>query len=169
MMACTKNTNITVLISHLDPTNQPRIELKLPLITNGDVVGYDLAALVKIAMTVYRLDPDFGVTVDYWANSMQTFIVCGDDFVYRVSRPHRAFGVGGSNTPYYIIPEEDLMFSRRDGKAKLFLRFKNCTGNVIDLSNNDIPQQFGHSPCQTFECGCQITILEGYNYSLSTV
>ena len=50
--------------------DQLDIEVELPLISYDDAVGYDFELLAKAAMTQYRLDPDFGVGVDYWANSL---------------------------------------------------------------------------------------------------
>ena len=36
----------------------------------------------------------------------------------------------------HIISEEDLVFNDQN-EACIFLRFKNCTGNIIILSNKD--------------------------------
>ena len=36
-----------------------------------------------------------------------------------------------------LIVEEDLIV-KEGGKMCLFLRFKNCTGNIIILSNEDV-------------------------------
>ena len=68
-------------------------------------------------MTVYCLDPDFGVTVDYWADSMQIFINCDGHDSHRMNRGYRASGMGGTNSSSHIIREEDLVFDKAEGKA----------------------------------------------------
>lgn len=50
-------TNITVLVADMEINDQVKIELELPLICKGNVEGYDLGALVELAMEVYDLDP----------------------------------------------------------------------------------------------------------------
>ena len=44
---------------------------------NG-TVGYDLGILVRTTMQEYNLSPDYGVRVDYWAKSMQMFVICDE-------------------------------------------------------------------------------------------
>ena len=63
-------------------------------------------------------------------------MICDEVITYRV-KGQRLLGTSNRQTPSQIILEEDLIFDEGDGKAKLFLRFKNCTGNVIDLTNTE--------------------------------
>ena len=85
-------------------------------------------------MDLYHLDPDFGVTVDYWANSMQMYIVCGDMTVYRGHNASKGGNKAKISTEPCIIPKWDLLVNKKERKTCLFLRFKNCTGNIIDLT-----------------------------------
>ena len=97
-------------------------------------------------MEKYELESEFGVTVDYWANSMQMFTVCGDLFSEREcnAAQGQTEDIGGNaydremdscSNERHIILKEDLMVTD-EGKTCLFLRFKNCTGNIINLSDN---------------------------------
>ena len=71
-------------------------------------------------MDSYDLDPVFNVQVDYWSNTLQTFLVFG---TFNPDSSERTF-----------LAEDDLL-ENEDGKHCLVLRFKNCTGNIIDLSS----------------------------------
>ena len=114
------------LNSQLDQ-KQPRISLELPLISLNDEEGYNLRALVHKALNKYNLDYKCGLQVDYWSNSMQTYILCDDIFEHDSSKP-------------WLIPKEDLIYCEKDDNGEvakseicLLLRIKNCTGNVILL------------------------------------
>ena len=72
-------------------------------------------------MDSYDLDPAFDVQVDYWSNSLQTFLVFGT--------------FDPDSTESTILAEEELL-ENEEGKHCLVLRFKNCTGNIVDLSSN---------------------------------
>ena len=83
-------------------------------------------------MEKYSLDPAFGISVDYWANSLQTFVA--------FDNLHSLVGgvdseMDGNMNESQMITEDDLIVSA-EGKTCLFLRFKNCTGNIIKLSED---------------------------------
>ena len=52
----TKKTNIRVQVADMDVADQMPIEHELPLICVENVEGYDLGALVNLALEVYDLD-----------------------------------------------------------------------------------------------------------------
>ena len=60
-----RKVKINVTVANLDANSQFKIEPEFPLITVDGVEGYDLHALIEIAMEVYELSPQF-VTVEYW-------------------------------------------------------------------------------------------------------
>jgi len=80
-----KKTNIQVLVADMEMSDQVKIELELPLICKDNVEGYDLGALIDLALEVYDLDSQFGVQIDYWSNSMQTYLICDNLFSHRMS------------------------------------------------------------------------------------
>lgn len=84
-MPSIKKTNITVLVADMDINDQVKIEHPLPLIEKDGIEGYDLGALIDITMEVYDLDPQFGIQVDYWSASMQTYLICDNLFSHRMS------------------------------------------------------------------------------------
>jgi hypothetical protein len=84
-MPSVKKTNITVLVADMEMNDQVKIEHPLPLIVKDNVEGYDLGALIDLALDVYDLDPQFGVQIDYWSNSMQTYLICDNLFSHRMS------------------------------------------------------------------------------------
>lgn len=132
-----KKTNITVVIADMDLQDQVKIEQELQLIYQDGIEGYDLGSLIDIAMDVYDLDQEYGVQVDYWSNSLQTYLMCDNLFTYRNSnQSQRSLRSIGSNLPTvrHVICEEDLTMNN-EGKPCLLLRFKNCTGNVIHLDD----------------------------------
>jgi len=111
-----------------------KIEHELPLVHKDGIEGYDLGALIEIAMDVYDLDEQYGVQVDYWSNSMQTYLICDNLFSNRNSnQSHMSYASKYSNIRH-VISEDDLAVNN-EGKPCLFLRFKNCTGNVIELDD----------------------------------
>lgn len=85
-----KKLNIQVLIADMEINEQVKIEHELKPILSDGLEGYDLGALIDIAMEVYDLDPQFGVQVDYWSNSMQTYLICDNLFVHRRSNASQA-------------------------------------------------------------------------------
>lgn len=132
-----KKTNITVVVADMGFDDQVKIEHELPLIYQDGHEGYDLGALIDIAMDVYDLDEQYGVQVDYWSHSMQTYLICDNIFSVRNSNqsnrslqslPSNAGGVR------HIICEDDLA-TNSEGNPCLLLRFKNCTGNIIELDD----------------------------------
>ena len=70
-------------------------------------------------MEKYELSPKFNIQVDYWSNMSQTYILCG------VMDPK-------PEDPANFLPESELC-ENDDEKKFLVLRFKNCTGNVINF------------------------------------
>ena len=70
-------------------------------------------------MVKQELDPSCGIEVDYWSNELQTFIMCG------ICDPNET-------DEFLFIAEDELLL--HGDTACLLLRFKNCTGNVIDFS-----------------------------------
>ena len=72
-----------------------------------------------MAMKKHGLDPSCGIEVDYWSSLMQTFVMCG------ILDPDKDDEVN-------FISEEELLLHME--ASCLILRFKNCTGNVIDFS-----------------------------------
>ena len=38
-------------------------------------VNYDLTAMIRVAMEYYGLNPLYDISVDYWAESLQTFVI----------------------------------------------------------------------------------------------
>ena len=93
------------------------------IISKDGVEGIDLDSIVKYTMDCYQLNPAFDVQVDYWSNSLQSFLTTG------TFDPESPPGVN-------VLAEEDLLVNE-EGKPCLVLRFKNCTGNIIDLSSTD--------------------------------
>ena len=87
-------------------------------------------------MDKYRLDPQFGISVDYWSNSMQTFVICDNLFSQGEQGASDDIEMNDCLNSSHIIGEEDFMVNDKD-VACLFLRFKNCTGNIIILSSED--------------------------------
>ena len=75
-------------------------------------------------MEKYKLNPDYNIQVDYWSNLSQTFILCG------CMNPQPEDGAN-------FIPEEELC-QNNEGIPCLVLRFKNCTGNVINFQTTDV-------------------------------
>ena len=100
--------------------------------------GYDLGALIDLALDVYDLDSQFGIQVDYWSNSLQSYLICDNLFSHRSSvkssNSHKSGLSVISQSVRHIICEEDLT-TTSDGKPCLLVRFKNCTGNIIDLDD----------------------------------
>ena len=107
--------------------SQLLIELELPLITQDDgTTGYDICALVKKAVQAYDLDPDCGIQVDYWSNSLQMYVLAEDLFT--------------NATAGAMVMEEDLIYCENQDRSEkyecktcLLIRLKNCTGNIIRL------------------------------------
>ena len=87
-------------------------------------------------MDKYRLDPQFGISVDYWSNSMQTFVICDNLFSQGEQGASDDIEMNDCLNSSHIIGEEDFMVNDKDVTC-LFLRFKNCTGNIIILSSED--------------------------------
>ena len=85
------------------------------------VEGIDLNPLVKTSMEHFDLNPIYNIQVDYWSQVHQTYIRCG------------TFDSEASETEF--VAEDELTLNKQE-KPCLILRFKNCTGNVIDLSEN---------------------------------
>ena len=73
-------------------------------------------------MDLYELDPLFDIQVEYWSNQCQTFVSCNYLNPYTTN---------GEN----FISINDLSVSN-EGNPCLILRFKNCTGNIIDLDED---------------------------------
>ena len=97
-------------------TKQPGLEQEQTIITQKGVQGVDLSKLVTKAMEHFKLDPENDIRVDYWSNMAQAYIVCG------------AFNPADA----YFLPEDDLLSNKE--KSCIILRLANCTGNVIDFS-----------------------------------
>ena len=70
-------------------------------------------------MDHYDLNPIYNIQVDYWSQVHQSYIRCG------------TFNSDASEVEFV---DEDEFAINKEGKPCLILRFKNCTGNVIDLS-----------------------------------
>ena len=62
---------------------------------------------------------------------MQMYILCGDLFSHSEKSESSVEEFESNNRP--IVSEDDLIVND-DGKKFLLLRFKNCTGNVIELT-----------------------------------
>ena len=86
--------------------SQPNISLELPLISLFDVEGYNLRALVYKVLRRYNLDYKCGLQVDYWSNSMQTYILCDDIFDHDADRP-------------WLIPKDDLIYCEREDNGEV--------------------------------------------------
>ena len=115
--------------------DQMPIEAELPLICVDNIEGYDLGALIDLALEVYDLDSQFGIQVDYWSNSLQSYLICDNLFSHRSSiQSKNSRNSAASQNQRHIICEEDLTVSR-EGKPCLLVRFKNCTGNIIALED----------------------------------
>jgi len=67
---------------------------------------------------------------------MQTYLICDNIFSVRNSnQSNRSLQSLSSNyNVRHIISEDDLAINN-EGKPCLLLRFKNCTGNVIELDD----------------------------------
>ena len=70
-------------------------------------------------MEKFDISSDVGIQVDYWSSVLQSFIICGS------FNPDRKF----------FLPEDELI-KRGDNQYIMVLRFFNCTGNLIDLTNS---------------------------------
>ena len=117
-----KRIPVKVLVKNIETNEQVHIEQEMPLIKSTDgIEGIDLDRIVKYTMDCYSLNPAFDVQVDYWSNSLQAFLTTG---TFSTVTP----------AEINLLPTEDLLVNE-DGKPCLVLRFKNCTGNVIDLQS----------------------------------
>ena len=115
-----------------DLNDQIDIQPVMPLITLDDgEEGYELDAMIHIALYMYKLDPNF-VQVDIWDNSLQTLIISND--LYAIER-------NSDNSNIRIIKEEQL-YEDSEENLSLILRFKNCTGNIINLNKPGNISQF---------------------------
>jgi hypothetical protein len=117
----------------MDVAEQVKIEQELALIYQDGLEGYDLGSLIELTMDVYDLDDQYGVQVDYWSNSVQTYLICDNLFSHRASnqsnRSHQSLSSSQSSVKHMIC-EDDLVINS-EGMPCLLLRFKNCTGNTI--------------------------------------
>ena len=68
---------------------------------------------------------------------MQTFILVEDLFLLSGKDGSNDNEISNSSTEKYIVIEEDLVEYPDEKKLCLVLRFKNCTGNVINLTNKE--------------------------------
>ena len=76
-----KKLSIQILVADTADENQLNIGLELPAImADYGQEGYNLAPLVNTAMEVYELDTKYDISVDYWSNSLQMFIICDNLF-----------------------------------------------------------------------------------------
>ena len=60
-----KEKTIVVIVEGAD--NQRNIIMKLPLINQDGEDGFDLGAIIQITMKKYKLNPEFGIQVNYWS------------------------------------------------------------------------------------------------------
>ena len=83
-------------------------------------------------MEKYNLDTKSGVQVDYWANQMQMYMICGDLFSQKEDEVGEGDRIADGPSNKLIVTEDDLIPDNY-GQKILLLRLKNCTGNIIDL------------------------------------
>lgn len=128
-----QKTNITVYIADMDVAEQVKIEQELPLIYRDGLEGFDLGSLIELTMDVYDLDDQYGIQVDYWSQSCQTYLMCDNLFTHRAStqsaRSQKSLSSNLGDVKHMIC-EDDFVINN-EGKPCLLLRFKNCTGNTI--------------------------------------
>ena len=118
-----RKITVNVLVNSMNLNDKSNIFPAIQdLIERNNIEGIDLNNLVKMALDKYSLDPTCGIEVDYWSNLMQTFVMCG------IYDPQEDDDVN-------FLSEEELLLHMES--SCLILRFKNCTGNVIDFSEPD--------------------------------
>lgn len=118
-----RKITVNVLVNSMNLNDKSNIFPAIQhLIERNNIEGIDLNDLVKMALDKYGLDPTCGIEVDYWSNLMQTFVMCG------IYDPQEDDDVN-------FLSEEELLLHMES--SCLILRFKNCTGNVIDFSEPD--------------------------------
>lgn len=64
-----REIEVQILIKNLNLDDQPKLERKFPVFTQGDEEGVNLTDLVKHAMEYYELDLLFDIQIDYWSNT----------------------------------------------------------------------------------------------------
>ena len=111
-----KFIKINIILNNVPLSRQPGIYQDQRLITRKSIKGFDLSGLVKVAFNHYKIPTGCDVKVDYWSAMTQSFIICGE---FDPSSIH-------------FLPKDELLSNGE--KSCIILRFSNCTGNVIDLS-----------------------------------
>ena len=71
---------------------------------------------MQITFEHFKIGHDCDVKIDYWSNTIQSFVICGEFDITTAS----------------FLPEEELMTNGE--KFCIILRLSNCTGNVIDFT-----------------------------------
>ena len=67
--------SVHVLIAELENDSQADIEVEPASVLKDGTVNYDLTAMIRVAMEYYGLNPLYDISVDYWAESLQTFVI----------------------------------------------------------------------------------------------
>ena len=67
--------SVLVLIAELENDSQADIEVEPTSVVKNGAVDYDLTAMIRVAMEYYGLNPLYDISVDYWAESLQTFVI----------------------------------------------------------------------------------------------
>ena len=119
MTSSQRTIKVNIFVSDLDqavPTGLT-VEQYVSRVKGVDCV--ELSTFITKAMALYELDPAFDIQVEYWSNMCQTFVACN----YLSAFEERE----------NLINVDEMSISLA-GNSCLTLRFKNCTGNVIDLS-----------------------------------
>merc|ERR1712176_1496559 len=83
-----------------------------------------MGALVCATMKAYKLDPMCGVFVEYYSCSMGSYMQ--SDYLFSESAQH----------VQHLIAKDDLWV--KESSLILLLRFRNCTGNIIELTKEPI-------------------------------
>ena len=109
---------VKVLVADLENEHQADIELLMYPHPSDHGTIYDLTTMIRMAMEHYTLNPLFYIHVDYWIDSIQTFVT--SDMPWNMNEEA-------------LIQENDLHLDK-DGKLCLILRIRNCLGNIVDLS-----------------------------------
>ena len=97
-----KKLNISILIADTEDKNQLNMDIELPaIIADYGSEGYNLNLLVNTALEVYELDTKYDVSVDYWSNTLQMFVICDNLFSGKKSSSNKSnmsMNSGGSNS-----------------------------------------------------------------------
>jgi len=93
-----KQIEVEVLVNFTDEFDE-KLTLKTyqKLVTQNDTEGIDLNAVVKETLNHYKLDPAYGIEVEYWSSYYQTYVSLGVQHAESLNEVH-------------VLVEDELVF-----------------------------------------------------------